>query len=338
MIGAGLSGLACAAALDGRRCAVTVFEKSRGVGGRMATRRTEHGARFDHGAQYFTVRDERFAAFVQRCEAAGAASRWRGRIASLGQALPAGKAEQPRHVGTPGMNALCGELAGGLDVRLETRCAPPVWVEGERRWRLASDQGQPLGEYEAVVVSAPAPQAAQLLAATPALASAARAVQMRGCWAVMAAFAERLPLDFDGAFVHGSPLSWVARNSSKPGRDTTPGADAWVLHASPEWSDAHIEREPAAAAGQLLAAFGEATGVELPKPEYASAHRWRYALPAEPLPDRCLYDAAKRIGACGDWCGGPRVEGAYLSGLALADKIAASKPIASSQHPTANCQ
>ncbi len=114
------------------------------------------------------------------------------------------------------------------------------------------------------------------------------------------------------------PLSWVARNSSKPGRE---GPETWVLHASPDWSEAHIEESPEQALTMLVAAFAEAVRATIPAPRLAIAHRWRYALPLKLLEVRCLFDPLLAIGACGDWCAGPRVEGAYLSGCAIAERI-----------------
>jgi hypothetical protein len=150
---------------------------------------------------------------------------------------------------------------------------------------------------------------------------------MAPCWAVMAVFDGPLEVPFDGAFVADSPLSWVARNASKPGR---PGHEAWVLHASPQWSRAHLELEAPEAAEQLFAAFGEASGTQLPTPIHLQAHRWRYALPVEPRPETCLFERDLKLAACGDWCAGPRVEGAFLSGVAAAGRLL-SLPVAGGQ-------
>jgi predicted NAD/FAD-dependent oxidoreductase len=137
----------------------------------------------------------------------------------------------------------------------------------------------------------------------------------------MLSFDRSLELPFAGAFVHDSPLSWIARNDSKPQR----GGDqeSWTLHASPEWTDQFLEEKPDDILRELLDAFWQATGAKPRKPGYAAGHRWRYAIPPEPLDDRCLFDAERRIGACGDWCSGPRVEGAFLSGMAMAGRVLA---------------
>jgi predicted NAD/FAD-dependent oxidoreductase len=139
---------------------------------------------------------------------------------------------------------------------------------------------------------------------------------------VMLGFAERLAVPFAGAFVNGGPLRWIARNAAKPGRD---GGEAWVLHATFDWSTDHADATDAVAVDRLIAAFSRLcrrAGVpELPASVHAEAHFWRQAAPAAPLDARCLWDDDLRIGAGGDWCDGPRLEGAFLSGEALAARI-----------------
>jgi predicted NAD/FAD-dependent oxidoreductase len=343
VVGAGISGLACARALAERGATVVVYEKSRGVGGRAATRRVAPAGggtarQFDHGAQYFTTRDPGFGAVVAELARAGHAARWEGRVRVLdrGVVREAGdRAAAPeRWVGVPGMSAVAARSRPG------STCGSRPRSRAARRdgvgWLLHDAGGAPLGRHDAVVVALPAPQAVPLLRAAPALAERAAAARMSPCWSAVVAFASPVELPLDGAFVGvrgdgagsaggappagagGSPLSWVARDGSKPGRPDTSGEDAWVLHAGPAWSAANLERAPDDVARELIAAFGEAAGQPLPPHRFLAGHRWRHATPDPSLDDPCLFDGTLRIGACGDWCGGPRVEGAYLSGRALA--------------------
>jgi predicted NAD/FAD-dependent oxidoreductase len=322
VVGAGLSGLVCARIVSDHGHRVRVFEKARGPGGRMSTRRVGDW-RFDHGAQYFTVRDRRFERRVYCWRQDDLVRSWTGATAVLdgGRVLPK-EDHTERFVAVPGMNAICGHLAEKVDVAFETRINSLNRVD--QRWRLVAEDGTELGRFDAVVVSAPAPQTAALLETpAPGLAARAAEVKMAPCWAVMAAFARPLDLGFDGAFVNGSALSWVARNVSKPGR---PDGETWVLHGSPEWSLQNLELDREEAATRLLKAFREAIGgVEL-DPIHLDAHRWRFALPVEALPEDCLFDAELGIAACGDWCGGPRVEGAFLSGCAAAAQLLSLHP------------
>jgi predicted NAD/FAD-dependent oxidoreductase len=318
VIGAGISGLTCARTLADSGSHVTVFEKSRGMGGRMATRRAESGLQFDHGAQFFTVRDPRFQRLLNSWQADGIVQPWKGRIVSLRNGtVEYEKTPTNRFVATPDMNAVCKQLARDLDVRTNTWVAPPS--RQSENWLVLDDERQELGHFDIVIVSAPAPQAAELLQDAPDLEARALSVKVDGCWAVLAEFPARLPIDFDGAFVQNSPLSWIARNSSKPGRDAR--LETWVLHASADWTQTHLEEEAEVVRVRLLSAFEQATGLGSVTPKYSTSHRWRFALPVNPLPERCLFDSQLGIGACGDWCAGPRVEGAMISGLALAKKV-----------------
>lgn len=315
VLGAGVSGLACARELRRHRLRVHVFDKGRGPGGRISTRRTE-GFQFDHGAQYFTVRDWGFGRAVADWTAAGAVAAWRGRIRILEQGeIRDAEDDTVRYVGVPGMSALTRRLAG--DLRIATGVGITTVEPHGGGFRLrAGDESY--GTFDAVVVSAPAPRAVELLTPVPELAAQASQVRMQPTWAVLLGYDQPLDLPFDGAFIYGSALSWAARNNSKPGRQ---GGEAWVLHAGHEWSRKHLEAEPEAVLHDLLQAFGDATGRSLPEPVYRTAHRWRYAAPVEPLEPRCLLSSGGRVGVCGDWCGGPRVEGAFLSGQALAEQM-----------------
>jgi len=310
VIGAGIAGLAGARALADAGHQVRVFEKSRGPGGRMATRRTLHGS-FDHGAQYFTVRDPGFQRTVQAWVADGIAAPYAGHIVRLdgGVAQPLDH-DEPRYVATPAMPAACRALGAGLAVEFE--CEITAVTPGENGWRLSWRDGGESG-FDAVVLAAPAVQAVTLCAAVPALANRIGAATYAPCWAVLARYATPLPVNFDAAFVTDAVLGWVMRDASRPGR--VPG-ERWVLQANAAWSASHLESDAGTVAARVAAAFCAAAGVTA-VPEEAVAHRWRYAL-SKGLHAGFLWDARHRIGACGDWCADGRIEGAYLSGIGLA--------------------
>lgn len=320
VVGAGIAGLSAAAEL--RKCGhdVVVFERARGAGGRAATRRVEgiempksaRGAAlaFDHGAQYFTVRDPRFQAVVDGWLRDRIAAKWDGRMVSFdSEGWEDVPATTDRYVGIPGMSALTASLATGLDVRYGQRVAQ-VRLKPDTTVCLDPD----LGEFDRVILAVAAEQAKPLVAHIPELAAALAPVSMRPCWAVLAAFEERVPARFDGAFVHGSPIGWVARNQSKPKREWP--VDAWVLHATASWSAAHLDDDPDGVGSFLMEAFHDLIPPGLPRAFYAAAHRWRYAAADPPLAVGAIHHAGVTL--CGDWCLGTRIEDAFLSGLAAA--------------------
>jgi predicted NAD/FAD-dependent oxidoreductase len=316
VIGGGLAGVVCAHTLTAqRRFTVQVFEQKPEVGGRMCAQRTGH-YQFDVGAQYFTVRAPRFQHYVEAWQAEGLVAEWTGRLGTLANGRLSDCEEKRRYVGVPDMSAPVRQLARQCAVRRDIQVAH-VHKEGGG-WRLRSTTGEDLGHYQVVVTAVPAPQAVSLLTEAPVFAARAAGVHMAGCWAVLLTFAPLLDLPFDGAFVHNSPLSWLARDSSKAGRGPS---DCWVLHGSPEWSDQHTDAPRELVIAWLTTAFWQATGHPAVQPVYTAAYHWPYALPLNPIEEVCLFDPTVNMGVCGDWCGGPRVEGALASGLTLAEQI-----------------
>lgn len=295
VVGAGIAGLSAARALTDRNHTVTLFERARVAGGRVATRTSgpielprglAGEVAFDHGAQYLTVRDQRFSELAAEWERDRVIAKWTGRIVAFdGDGWEDVADGTARYVGTPGMSAIGKAMATGLDVRFGQRVDSPESL---------------LQDFDHVIV------------ATPPVATSI--VSMKPCWTVMAAFEERVAARFDAAFVNGSAVSWIARNTSKPKRNWK--IEAWVIHASPAWSEAHLDDQPDDVGAFLMEAFEDLIPAGLPRAFYATVHRWRYATADPPLAVGAIHDHGSRITLCGDWCAGARVEDAYLSGLA----------------------
>lgn len=324
VIGAGLSGCIAARTLSDHGLPVQVFEKSRGVSGRMSTRRTDAGS-FDHGAQYFTARDERFRRYVDAWIDQGTVAQWHGEVVAFDCAgEPTETSTQQRFCGVPGMNSIGKHIAADLDVKTETRIQG-IHRTGDR-YLLIDDEGEQRGEFDRVVVAIPPAQAAEILADFTALETKLKQVQMNPCWATLCRLSKPLPVNWVGAFVNleKNPLRWIGRNQTKPGRDES--IEHLVLHAEPAWSRENIESEPETVATSMLTVFWEVTGLEPLKPEILFAHRWRYSIPDQPIDHRCLASEDHTLVACGDWAGGPRVEGAFLSGCAAAGRIFGTLP------------
>lgn len=336
VIGAGIAGLTAARTLADQGWTVSVLEKSRGVGGRMSTRRFDDGVTFDHGAQYFTARDERFRKYVESWEQQGLIEQWPAaplEIVALrnGQLV---KSDNPaptiRYVGIPGMTAIAQHLSKALSVRFNTRI-DRLCFAGNNEVELFDDQGQSIGSFERVVVAIPAPQATELLASHGEFASKIGKVQLQPCWAVMAQFPARWDVSWAGAFLHDSYLSWIARNGTKPGR--AHDCEAVVIHATPSWTNEHWDSPPMDVAAAMLEELWRSTGLESQAPAAIQAHRWRYAIPPEPLEEGALTSADGRIVVCGDWCSGARIEGAFLSGQAAAGRLLNSCQLQGNQRP-----
>ncbi len=323
VVGAGLSGLRAAQRLQtSGRASVRLFEKARGVGGRTAMRRAGPYA-FDHGAQYFTARDVRFRAQVDAWVQAGVAAPFDKALAGIprdGSLQFRESDPTERFVGVPGMTAMAKEMARGLDVELGVRVASlgRVGAAAGGSWTLDLGEGRTEAGFDVVLVTTPAAQAEPLVAASADLRAAAASVVMDPCWAVMVVFGERYDVPADGAFIESGALTWTCRNSSKEGR---PEGDAWVLHASPAWTREHMELERNDVAERLVEALAESTGVPSPATVHTAAHRWMYAGARAPRQDGALYDPELGLGLAGDWINGSKVQGAWLSGDLLADRV-----------------
>ena len=331
VVGAGLSGLACARTLADHGCTVTVVDKGRRPGGR-ATSRHERDGVFDHGAQFFTAHGEWLTRHVTSWEADGVVARWTPRLVQTGGARP--RRPSTWWVGTPSMGALATHLARGLDghVRLEakvsrvSRSPDGTWTV---EWAGSGGNAGPAVVADALVVAVPAAQAAALLEGVHAeLAGVASSVKQTPCWAVMTTVRGMGDLGGD-VFEDGKgPVAWATREGSKPGRSGSPerlddddGEARWLLHASAEWSAAHLG-EPAETVGQnLTAAFLDERGARDASALRVRAHLWRYAQGHLPDARGALFDPGARLAVCGDWVNGSRIEGALTSGVAAAGRL-----------------
>ena len=320
IIGTGLSALACADRLA-RDFDISLFDKSRGLMGRSATRRA--GAHeFDHGAQYFRADGAGFAAWLEPFQAAGHVRLWTPRhvtIDATGTMTPRAD-ETPKHVFAPRMSALGKALLAGRPswrIYLDT---PITQVSGTpRAWTLHAEADS-FGPFEHVVFALPPEQALALLPEGGRVADDLRRVDMLGCHTLMLGYAEEEApqAEWDCAHFDDSLLGFAAVNCSKPGRAVAFGVTVQTRH---DWSQAHIEKPLDEVAAAIKARFHELTGWPTAASAYDRLHRWRYASTATPAGSPFLLDAEFGLSAIGDWCTGSKLEDAFASGAALADRL-----------------
>ncbi|MEO1405897.1 MAG: FAD-dependent oxidoreductase [Pseudomonadota bacterium] len=317
IIGAGLAGSTLAKCLSDR-ADVTVFEKSRGIGGRMATRYAGI-YEFDHGAQYFTAQTTEFQTTLKPLIADGDVVEWTGRVVSLSAGNDAVelKRDDPIYVASPRMNVLPKHFAEGLNIVV--RCQISSMSKDARgKWRLTDNEGGEHGPYDWVVSATPSIQTSQLLPHDVSFSEFLSQVRMSGCFSVLLGFADRPDVDWQGAKVENSPIGWVAMNSDKPGRETSPSV---LVQTTNDWAEANLENDPDTVRQTLMDELKAVAGIDKSAAKYASMHRWRYAHTPVPLGQDYLIDEAAGLAACGDWCLGGRVEHAFTSGSSLAKAI-----------------
>lgn len=337
VVGAGITGLVAANELADAGAGVTVLDKARSVGGRLATRRIGD-ARLDHGAQFFTVRSPAFRRRVDDWIERGLVTVWNHGFVDDGH---------PRYVGAEGMNSLAKDLAAsaeraGAKVMTSTLAfglRPYSGGDEAHRWDVVIDDGTTLAA-DAVVFTCPLAQTFALLADVGVWKSGDEATD-----AAHDAIVARLGIDLDqtlfrtqydrtiallatvdgptaipasGGVQDGDDVfSFIGDNHAK-GVSATP---AVTFHANPEWSEAHWDDDPDANLAALEAAarpwLGDANIVE------RQLKSWRFARPRTVWPDPCWTTADGTIVVAGDAFAGPKVEGAHNSGLAAAHALLA---------------
>lgn len=316
IIGAGLSGLTLANRLRAH-AQVTIFEKSRGLGGRMSTRRASDYA-FDHGAQYFTAKGAAFRAFLNPWIETGDVALWDDAIATFGDGNDMPPAQTfPRYVAQPAMNSLCKVLAAGIDVQNAVEISAIRSPEG--RWDLQTKADDLHRGFDWVLSTAPAPQTRRLMPPDFSGTSALGETRMSGCYSLMLGYSGIKKPEWTAARVSSHPLAWMAVNAQKPGRS---GGLSIICQTSNLWAEANLERDQEEVRQELLEDFRSLTGIGA-APAYISLHRWRFANVEKTRINGCLFDPAQKLGAAGDWCAGGRVEAAFDSASALAQKVLA---------------
>ena len=307
IIGAGLAGLLAATDLQASGFHPLVVDKGRGVGGRLASRRIG-SATFDHGAQFITARTPRFAALL---------SEWKG----LGLVTEWYRGNNQAHIhwrGVPSMTAVPKHLAKSLNVKLEMKLV--VLKQEGSHWLAIFENGETIAA-NAVLLTAPVPQSLALLdAGGVALEASMReqleAVEYEPCMAVMALLNGESNVPLPGFIRYDSgPVGWIADNQAKG----ISAVSAVTIHATPAFSLEHQDDDHQKMGQYLLEVAAPWLGSETAE---FQVHAWRYARPRQAQDHPCLIlNQSPLLLIAGDAFGGPRVEGAALSGWAAAEAL-----------------
>ena len=308
IVGAGMAGLTAGRTLQARGWEVTLLDKGRGFGGRMATRSVGSG-RFDYGAQFFTARDVRFGEAIRRWESAGWVAPWFTQDGFEHETHTRYRAEG-------GMSALAGHLAEGLDVRRASRVGS-VEPSGAG-WNVMADSGE-VFRAGVLLLTPPAPQTAELLAGIatrlqPDVIPVLNSIVFDPCYALLAALDGPGRVPFPGYIRPTSgPIEWIADNTAK---GVSRGNAALTIHARADFSARYFDSPRDEVAAILLESAAPWMGG--PATEW-HLHRWKYSKPTTGDLPLCLFSRQPApLAIAGDAFGGSRVEGAFLSGLAAA--------------------
>lgn len=322
VVGAGLAGAVLAHELHQAGHRVEVFEKSRGPGGRLSSKRHESVvAGLDMGAPALQAEEPGWLAQLEQWQQQGWVQPWLPRqgswLAGEGVRLIAG---QRQWVGVPSMHTPVKALLADIPVQRGVRIEK---LEAHRQHITPVDAVRSYGQFDFVALAVPAPQAEPLLVHSPSLLEFARQVQPDPCW-VSAIQLQQPGLDWplDWVDLQGHPqLTRVVRHTAKPGRQQE--SEVWVLYANRRWSLEHLQADKAWVAEQMAQALAELVGQSLSW-QALQSHRWLYARLQAQGSVPAFFDYQRRIALCADWLGGTGAQGAWRSGMACARSMLAA--------------
>lgn len=316
VIGAGLSGLRCASLLANAGLTVSVFEKSRGTGGRLSSSRL--GAlTADLGVPFIETQLPDFREWL--LQHPGTIERWRPYQTDFALTQPIQSLERELWVGVPRSSMLTRLLAEGVHLHTETRVSV-AWPD-RQGILLRDDQTEMLGHFDTVIIATPAPQAVPLLDALQSSQTRAAAVKMQPAWVLSLELEERPASLAHIDLIEGEhpEFSRILRDSSKPQRS----GEVWTLQANSAWSEAYLNLSGETVMHELVAALVALTGDPVQVSQYR-AHRWLYCDTQHSESVNALWDPHKGVGVCGEWLAGGGVDGAWKSGSELAQMILSS--------------
>ena len=318
IIGAGLSGLSLAHLLK-NEANITIFEKSRGAGGRISTRYAGE-FQFDHGAQYFTVKSEAFREFLGQLFEDKVVESWETKFANMNLAetmqISEWSDDYPHYIGVPKMNGIGKALARDINVKYQIRVDKLECEHG--KWNLIDVEQREYGNFDWVISAIPAEQTSQLMPEMFLHKSKISLVKMHPCFALMIGLRQEIELPWQAAIVKNSAISWIAVNSKKQGR---PDGFSLLVHSTNSWAEAHVNDALGPVKSYLLGELEKIINHDFSDAVHIDVHRWLYANSDKQEQPLVLIDDNNQLAACGDWCVHGRVEGAFLSAYNIAEQL-----------------
>lgn len=320
IVGAGMAGLSALQLLKQAGHQVTVFDKSRGSGGRMATKKVGN-ASWDMGAQFMRSHHSEFTQELRRWQLNGWIEHWNMQPHVIdADGIRPSPDDVERYVGVNRMTALSRQLLAAADDFVASARIVDCQFDGQQ-WQLSADDQRQFSGFDALIINTPPLQAKPLLAAIAPELSAQCDVPLMPAWTLLLAFDQPLDSDVKAAFVHHPIIDFIAQNSDKPQRDGPHNGapQTWVVHANHHWTEAHTESPRDWVQQQMLDAFFEVMRQPAKPLAEVWLHRWLYAIVDQPLHKGALSSEQLPLTVCGDWLEQGAIEGAWLSGRKAAE-------------------
>ena len=314
IIGAGISGLTIANKLKDI-AQVTIFEKSKGIGGRMSNRRHENYS-FDHGAQFFTAKTAEFKDFCQN----KVIEVWKARFAEIDGSKIKRKwsfnESHPHFVGVPQMNSMCKLMAEGLNIKRGVKIDKIEFYN--KKWQLTDENSQIFQDFDYLIISAPLEQTKELVKNYTDIIENMNLREMLPCFSLMIGLNKDFDFGFDAALVKNSIISWISSNRSKPKRE---GGFTLLVNSSNIWAQNNIDIHKSEVSKQLTLQLQKIINFKDSDIVHQNIHLWRYANAKFINGPLSLFEKNINLGICGDWLMSGRVEHAFLSAYDLEKKF-----------------
>tara|TARA_B100000963_G_scaffold356256_2_gene376014 strand:+ start:522 stop:1499 length:978 start_codon:yes stop_codon:yes gene_type:complete len=318
VVGAGMAGITIASMVNGK-FNVDVFEKSKGVGGRMSTRK-ETPFIFDHGAQFFKIKTSDFKNYLSELFSQQIIQPWNFRLAYFDglnlSKIKFIKDEDKFYVGVPNMDTIIKHLSKNCNVILNTKIERII--KENDKWNLYDQNKKSYGTYDWVVLSLPARQSLELITEKISFYPLIEKIQMKGCFSLMVGMSKSLNLDYDAALIENEDIAWIAVNNSKPSRMNN---YCLLINSSYEYASKNINTSKNKVLKHLLNVSSKFVNYDLLKSNMIKIHEWRYVEAKCTPKEDYFIDQKEKVAVCGDWFINSRVEGAFLSANQLFKEI-----------------
>lgn len=329
IIGAGISAAILANELS-NMANIRIFEKSRGVSGRLATRYSGDYM-FDHGAPFFTARTKAFQQFLTPWIDQGTLAEWQARTITFNKLQKPYQRIwfEPHYVARNKMNSWCKLLLSNHEVQLGTEISNIT--HADKKWRLQDTSGNTFTDFDLVISTAPSDQTQLWFPRCFKHLDSINNIKMTPSFSLMLGIQNLQRPNWDIAKIVDSPIEWVAIDSSKPGHNSN--ALSITVHSTQDWAFTHLESPAETVTEQLITAINDVINLSAAKIDYQTLHRWKFASnniskqdvenKLKPQPPAYYWDKTHQLAAAGDWCLYGDVESAFISASELAKEISA---------------
>jgi predicted NAD/FAD-dependent oxidoreductase len=334
VIGAGISGLTAGSLLAKAGHHVTVFEKSKGFGGRLSTRYAgdAHDVKLDHGAPFLPAGGEEYTAWLDSMIQAGVLAAWTDSVAfhdgSQFYSEHPNRERERMVIAPKGMNSLGQYLGRYVDVVRNKKVGGITLVapghKRKRSWVVNFDDSS-VFEADAVIVATPGPQAQGIIQTSQDewgikfLIRQLSDVVYESAYTLMAGYGDRAQPDWKAIACQNDILSFVSNERSK--RPDSPETTL-VVQSTSDFAQAMANAEPEEVQKAMVNALSNVAGSWSGFPLWTQSHFWRYyrcVAPIEGMSFLELEQSNAPLAVVGDYIGGTTVESAYLSGKRLAE-------------------